>query len=217
MSRDELFGDEDAGGHAGHTAASFTDLMASLMVVFILLFVATLNNAGARRAKVQSELLQTLRDRLASVGLDTTSIRRDERDPYAIIVVMPDSLLFARGSREVRAGGQHYLREVVPALSGILCAPEMERNLDNLVVEGHTDTTYTGGAASPDQGRAYNLRLSQERSMEVVQTSLIALAERPERGCFRRMISASGRARKSRSRVWRATTGGCAAWCSRSA
>jgi outer membrane protein OmpA-like peptidoglycan-associated protein len=194
MSQD-AFGDQDKGGSGGHVAASFTDLMASLMVLFILLFVAALNNAGAKRAKVQSELLQNLRDRLVSVGLDTTAIRRDERDPYAIIIVMPDSLLFARGSWEVRPGGQNYIQQMIPTLSGILCANDMVHNIDNLVVEGHTDTTYTGGysGTTSDLGRAFNLRLSQERSMEVVRMSLMTLTDEPQLPCFRGMISASGR------------------------
>lgn len=183
------------GGHGGHTAASFTDLMASLMVIFVLLFVATVNNASANRTVVQNQLLESLRAKLAAKGLDTASIRRDDRDPFAIVVVMPDSLLFERDSSAVRPGGQEYIRDVMPSLSGILCGPQMSRNIDNVVVEGHTDTTYksNGHNMSRDQGQAYNMRLSQARSMEVVKATLQALPDVSQRACFRSMISASGR------------------------
>jgi len=176
-------------------AASFTDLMTSLMVIFVLLFVATVNNASAGRQKIQSDLLKSLRDQLAAKGLDSASIKRDERDPYAIVIVMPDSLLFERDSSRVRSGGQQYLSDVTPTLASILCASDMSKHIDNVVVEGHTDTTYAGLHATPEYGRAYNLRLSQARSMEVVKTSLLALAPGPEqeRACFRAMLSASGR------------------------
>jgi outer membrane protein OmpA-like peptidoglycan-associated protein len=176
-------------------AASFTDLMTSLMVIFILLFVATVNNATAGRQKVQNDLLEALRGQLKAKGLDSAAIRRDERDPYAIVIVMPDSLLFERDSVRVRPVGQKYLSDVTPALAGILCAPRMEQHIDNVVVEGHTDTTYAGRNAAPEYGRAYNLRLSQGRSMQVVQTSLLALGSSPaaDRTCFRSMLSASGR------------------------
>lgn len=186
--------DSDEGGHGGHAAASFTDLMASLMVVFILLFVATVNNATASRTVVQNRLLESLRAELTAKGLDTTTIRQDDRDPYAIVIVMPDSLLFDRDSWQVRRGGEEYLTGVMPTLSSILCAADMAPNIDNVVVEGHTDTTYFGNVASAaDQGQAYNMRLSQERSMEVVKVGLQALRDLPQRGCFRSMISASGR------------------------
>lgn len=177
-------------GH-GHVSASFTDLMASLMVIFVLLFVATVNNATAGRTVVQNLLLESLRAELAAKGLDTSAIRRDERDPFAIVIVMPDSLLFASNSAEVRTGGQAYLRDVIPTFAGILCSQEMKRGIDNVVVEGHTDTTYSGPRR--DEGPAYNLRLSQARSMEVVKFSLMALDDSPLRPCFRGLLSASGR------------------------
>jgi outer membrane protein OmpA-like peptidoglycan-associated protein len=176
-------------------AASFTDLMASLMVIFVLLFVATVNNASASRERVQGDLLKTLRAQLAAQGLDTMAIKRDERDPYAIVIVMPDSLLFERDSSRVREGGQRYLSGVTPILANILCSRQMVDHIDNVVIEGHTDTTYAGTQLTADYGRGYNMRLSQARSMEVVGTSLRALGDRPEadRSCFRRMLSASGR------------------------
>lgn len=193
--RDELGGGAVTGGHGSHMAASFTDLMTSLMVIFILLFVATVNNATAGRQKVQNDLLEALRGELKAKGLDSAAIRRDERDPYAIVIVMPDSLLFERDSARVRPVGQQYLSDVTPTLAGILCAPNMVDHIDNVVVEGHTDTTYAGFQRTADYGRAYNLRLSQARSMEVVKTSLLAMGESPaqERDCFRAMLSASGR------------------------
>lgn len=193
--RDDLEAEESGGGHGGHMAASFTDLMASLMVIFVLLFVATVNNATASRAKVQDNLLESLREQLAAKGLDTTAIRRDERDPYAIVVIMPDSLLFESDSSRVRPAGQRYLNDVTPTLSSILCSGDLQGHIDNVVVEGHTDTTYAGVQRTADYGRAYNLRLSQARSMEVVKTSLNALAASgaDARDCFRRMLSASGR------------------------
>lgn len=191
MTEDDL----ERGGHDGHTAASFTDLMASLMVIFVLLFVATVNNASASRTVVQNKLLESLRAKLTAKGLDTTSIRRDDRDPFAIVIVMPDSLLFDRDSYQVRNGGERYLDDVIPTLSEILCSSDMVENIDNVVVQGHTDTTYFGHAhaLTPDQGQAYNMRLSQARSMEVVKVGLAALGSLPQRACFRGMLSASGR------------------------
>jgi flagellar motor protein MotB len=176
-------------------AASFTDLMASLMVIFVLLFVATVNNATASRKKVQDDLITVLRKDLAVRLGDSTLIRTDERDPFAVVIVMPDSLLFERGSAQIQRGGQSFLSDAAPILSDILCADQMRGYIDNVVVEGHTDTTYAGFQRTPDYGRAGNMRLSQARSMEVVTTSLDSLAtRRPDAlDCFRRMLSASGR------------------------
>lgn len=176
-------------------AASFTDLMASLMVVFVLLFIATVNNAKAKRQQIRSDLLNTLRKELQSSGLDSTAITQDKSDPYAIVVIMPQDLLFDRDSARVKMKGEDYLRRVTPTIVGVLCSKRMRQNIQSVVVEGHTDTTYNaaGAAASPDRARTHNLRLSQNRSMSVVETSLGALRDSAEHRCYQQLVSASGR------------------------
>jgi outer membrane protein OmpA-like peptidoglycan-associated protein len=183
-------------GTANHLASSFTDLMASLMVIFILLFVATVNNATKARQKKQDtvieQLLGALKSALAKGGLDSGGVRRDEKDPFAVVIVMPEELLFGRGDRSVQPDGQAFLAKMIPALSNLLCGSDLRTHVESIVVEGHTDTTWVG-TAQGQSGPEMNLELSQQRSMDVVRTSLVALREPAERDCFRRMLSASGR------------------------
>jgi outer membrane protein OmpA-like peptidoglycan-associated protein len=177
-------------------AASFTDLMTSLMVIFVLLFVAYVSNASAKGKTVQDDLLAQLRKQLNAIGLSPDAVRRDERDRNAIVIVMPDSLLFDRGKKVVREGGQRSLQGLMPLLSDVLCGPSMRPNIQTVVVEGHTDTTWAAAALAnvgPERGRDFNLELSQGRSMEVVKTSLAALGKSEQRACFRGLLSASGR------------------------
>jgi outer membrane protein OmpA-like peptidoglycan-associated protein len=166
------------------------------MVIFVLLFVAYVSNASAKGKTVQDDLLSQLRKQLNAIGLSPESVQRDARDRNAIVIVMPDSLLFDRGKKDVREAGQRALRRLMPLLSDVLCGPLMRPNIQTVVVEGHTDTTWAAAslaAFGPESGRDFNLELSQGRSMEVVKTSLASL-ERPEqRACFRGLLSASGR------------------------
>lgn len=175
-----------------HLASSFTDLMTSLMVIFILLFVANLNNVAGARKVVQQSLLAELRAQLEKKHFTETEIQEDPKDPYAIVLIFPDSLLFDRGSSEVRESGARYLSELVPILSAVVCNQAQKDKIESLVVEGHTDSTYRAMPAS-DIGRDYNLRLSQGRSMEVVRVSLSSLKVKQHRDCIRGMMSASGR------------------------
>jgi outer membrane protein OmpA-like peptidoglycan-associated protein len=169
--------------------------MASLMVIFVLLFVAAVNNAKAWREKVRGDLIQMLRAKLQASGLDSSAIRQDRTDPYAIIVVMPQDLLFDKDSVRVKAAGLVYLQQVTPTIAGVLCEGRMRQSIQSVLVEGHTDTTYAGAGPgdSPDRGRTYNLRLSQGRSMSVVETSLAALQDTGEHRCYQQLVSASGR------------------------
>jgi outer membrane protein OmpA-like peptidoglycan-associated protein len=179
-------------------AASFTDLMASMMVIFILLFVVYSNNVAQSKRDTTHKVLEELKNGLAKAGMDTSQVRPDPHDRYAVLVVMPSSLLFERGSSDVLEAGQRYLGYFAPVFARILC-DSLGSRIESVVVQGHTDTTYVGASSVSDdtplseRGRAYNLALSQNRSMAVVQTCLKALRSDPDRPAFLRLLSASGR------------------------
>jgi len=182
--------------HDNESAASFTDLMASMMVIFVLLFVVQLNNASAKGKAAQDDLLSDLRERLKAIGLGEEEVRQDERDRNAIVIVMPDSLLFAKGATEVRPAGQAALAQLAPLVSEVVCAEETRRNIQTVVVEGHTDTTWASASSdyvSPERARENNMELSQGRSMEVLRHTLRAVADSAQRECIRSLMSASGR------------------------
>jgi len=174
-------------------ASSFTDLMASLMVIFILLFVATLSNAAKRRETTTEQLLGALKSALAVGGMDAGRIHKDDHDPYAVVIVMPEDLLFDRGKSIVEQKGRAYLSRMVPVLSSIVCSGELRNKVASVVVEGHTDNVWSGATPDGADGPQLNLELSQKRSMDVVRWSLGALMAGSERDCFRTLLSASGR------------------------
>jgi flagellar motor protein MotB len=185
-------GERRNSAHASHTASSFTDLMASLLVIFVLLFVATLNSGSDQRQVVQRELIKALKGELRAAGLDERWVNRDGKDKNAVVIVFPDSLLFDIGEAQIDERGARTLRLAMPGLERTLCAPRFRTNIETVVVEGHTDTTYLR-APSLDEAKSKNLMLSQARSMSVVQESLGALTSGEGRDCFRSMMSASGR------------------------
>jgi flagellar motor protein MotB len=187
-------GDQEGSGH-GATAA-FTDLMASLLVVFVLLFVVALNKKAGDQRSLQEDLIKALRGNLRAAGLDAASIERDSRDKNAVVVVFPDSLLFGVGSPRMGEAGVRIVRSATPRIAGVLCADSLLPRLETVVVEGHTDARVPTGM-SPGAGRAFNLRLSQLRSMDVVSESMIALAENPARDCYLTLVSATGRGREN--------------------
>lgn len=187
-------GDGADGGHGG--TAAFTDLMASLLVVFVLLFVVALNKRAGDQRTLQDDLIRALRGNLRSAGIEAASVNRDSRDKNAVVVVFPDSLLFDVGAQRMRPEGARIVQVATPRIAGVLCADSLRPRLETVVVEGHTDTRIPPGM-TPSAGRAFNLRLSQSRSMDVVSESMTALASRPERDCYLTLVSATGRGREN--------------------
>ncbi len=196
---------------SGGLASSFTDLMTSLAVIFILLLVAMINNKQQELQQQKAELDETqaelqeaqkatdqtrddilakLKEELALLAASGVEVKKDERDPLGLLVIIPEGLLQFRVDRwDIPQPGREFLTAFMPRLARGACA--FRDQLSSIVVEGHADSTGT------DQ---HNLKLSQDRSMEVVRQSLTTLEAAQHttesvdaRACFLDLLSASGR------------------------
>ena len=177
----------------GSTSSSFTDLMASLLALFVLLFVVAQNKRKVVAEDTRSLLIKQLRGELEQAGIDSSAVSRDLRDPNSVVIVLPDSVLFGRGAAEMSVAGRNVVQLTTPGLTRILCAKDMRPQLDQVVVEGHTDNTIPDRMTA-EAGRRFNLRLSQLRSMDFVSKSTEALTgKETELGCYLALVSASGR------------------------
>jgi len=177
----------------GSLASSLTDLMTSLAVIFILLFVATLNNAQQETRQTVTSMLvafQTLFQNYAVSGVEVTA---NPQDPLGLLILVPEGLLqFPVNEADVSEQGVGFLTEFAPQLAGAVCSQTFRDEIDSIVVEGHTDSSGTD---------TINLPLSQNRSLAVVREILLVLDEGDDapsdgddlRGCFLTLLSASGR------------------------
>jgi flagellar motor protein MotB len=175
-----------------HLSSSFTDLMSSLVVIFILLFLAFVHEQVGKQENVKENLLAELQKVLKDANLEKDNIRK-EGD--AVVIIVPEGLMnFETGKSDLRAGGKTFLAKYFPLISKMLFS-QFYGDIDSLIVEGYTDRQRVPGTTEA-QGEARNLQLSQERSMKVVEESLHNL-EGPdlvaEREFFLDRLSASGR------------------------
>jgi len=177
-----------------HLASSFTDLMTSLMVIFILLLLVFVNNQASVNSVTAQSLMTQLRKELEPVGFKREDIRIDPKDPSTILLTVQDAqLTFQPNSFELQPEGEKFIETRMPKLTETLCANDYRSSIEAVIVEGHSDSAPYRGA-TPEESQARNLKLSQERSMEVVEKTLTSLSNRPGlRSCLLEKISATGR------------------------
>lgn len=170
-------------------ASSFTDLMTSLAVIFILLLCITNNEARQQSINMRNIILLKLKKELNVFTQRGLKIKQDPKDPLALLIIVPKGLLdFKVDQSEIPPKGKDFLALFIPKLANVVCDKKFRDDINSIVVEGHTDSTGT------DQ---YNWELSQKRSMAVVDESLNILdSKNPHlRDDFVEFISASGRGR----------------------
>ncbi len=177
-----------------HLAASFTDLMTSLMVIFILLLLVFVNNQASVTAITAHTLMGELRAQLEPVGFKREDIGIDPKDPSTILLAVSDAqLVFQPNSFKLQPEGDRFVQTRMPKLTETLCAKKYRDAIDSVIVEGHSDSAPWRGV-TPEESQSRNLKLSQERSMEVVERTLAALSGQPGlRSCLLEKISTTGR------------------------
>jgi outer membrane protein OmpA-like peptidoglycan-associated protein len=167
---------------------SFTDLMTSLAVIFILLLCASLNNAQQEGQTTRNSVLAEVQRELKEFVSGGIEVKSDPKDPLGLLILVPEDLLaFPLDRADISPNGELFLRSFIPKLSKIVCSQKFAKDINSIVVEGHTDSSGTA---------QHNWDLSQKRSMSVVRTSLGVLNmddTEEEKMSFLRLLSASGR------------------------
>jgi flagellar motor protein MotB len=178
-------GQEDSGDQ--FFTMGVTDLMTSVAIIFVLLFIVALQSAPAPPVSADEtdpNAKEVLMAHFERLGLP---IEKDPHDPQLLLLVMPDALLnFNFGLATLRPAAEGYLQDVIPRYASAFCGP-FRSLIESVIIEGHTDDV------GPDRR---NLRLSQERAFQVMTKAMDILEGRPEDDCFQQITSASGRGKQ---------------------
>ena len=173
---------------------SFSDLMAGLLLVFILLLIGSLivsmgeledqkEQLEEQQAVLQEtmEELETLDTNLADIlGIRAAIIerlRQEFEDTGAEItfddatgaIRLGSGILFDEGSARLSPVGQQTLRELIPVYyDALLGDEELRQHVGQIVFEGHTNSNYSG-SDDPSDAYLFNLQLSQDRAYAAME------------------------------------------------
>lgn len=131
---------------------SIGDLMSGLLMFFALLFITALLQLAQKDTPIR-EGISNIIEQMKSNNIDV------KVNPGTGDVSIQESILFAKGSTELKPEGKAFLRRFIPVYSDVIFSkPEFEKEVSRVVIEGHT---------SSDGDDKVNLQLSLLRSASV--------------------------------------------------
>lgn len=188
-------------------AMSIGDLMAGLMMIFVLILVIA--SSQARKAE---DINDNVTQRVQSINIQYKNLKQElyqalsealpnekladweaEIDPDKLVIRFRNTeVLFATQSAVVSPSFQSILRDFWPTFIDVLYDERFRDRIEEVRIEGHTSNTWAG-CATVDCRYLQNMRLSQDRTRSVldyVMTRLTMPVDQQE--WIRRYVTANG-------------------------
>ncbi|MDD7403451.1 MAG: OmpA family protein [Lachnospiraceae bacterium] len=184
---------------------SYSDMMAAMLLVFVLVLSGTLLQTQKvfeekqRELSEQQELIEQQQDRINKIigvrgdivdalktefGRTNLSISVDSQTGS---ITFDSNLLFETDKSDLSPEGKQFLKEFLPKYFDAILTDEFKDYIAEIIIEGHTDT---------DGGYMYNLQLSQNRALAVASYCLSDdqnIFSAKERDDLRKIITANGK------------------------
>ena len=144
---------------------TMTDLMTALVLVFIILFFYTYMTSFSEkieRINEQKKAADALEETLKAQNIDANI------NGITGVVKISNLELFDINSYELSPKGKDYLAKFSPAyLNSIFSNEYLSKNIDKIIIQGHTDSQTYIGSYSKDEQYMKNMELSLKRAYAV--------------------------------------------------
>lgn len=169
---------------------TLTDLMTGFVLVFMVLFLYSFisNNLDQMKSNIAKEnvsknLQQSLKEQNINVNVD----------PISGVVKISDLELFEINSYNLSEKGKKYLDKFAPTyLNSIFSNEYLNKNIDKIVIQGHTDSQTFAGKYTDDEQYMKNMELSLNRAFTVANYIMNTPYNKNNGNKLRKMVVVEG-------------------------
>lgn len=146
---------------------TMSDLLLGLAIIFMTLFVLAITGFSQNtleQKQQQIEASKELIEKLKQANIDA------QVDPTTGDIKISDLELFEVGSYNLSQKGKNYLNKLVPIyIDTIFSKKELINGIENIIIQGHTDSQSYIGVKNPDLQYMMNMSLSLQRANSVAE------------------------------------------------
>lgn len=157
----------DLGGDNNIFWTTMSDLLLGLAIIFMTLFVLAMtgfSQNSVHQKQEQMKASQELIEKLKAADIDA------QVDKMTGDIKISDLELFEVNSWNLSSKGKVYLDKLVPIyVNTIFSKKELIDGIENIVIQGHTDSQSFSGLSSKDEQFAKNMELSLKRANSVAE------------------------------------------------
>ena len=169
---------------------TMTDLMMGLMMVFIVLFIQSVLTASSDAIatnQAQQEVVQEIQEVMKANDIDAVV------EPNGSVKIS-DLELFNVNSAELSPKGRAYLDKFIPMYFNLLYSNEvLAENIENIIIEGHTDSQTFKNAKTQNEQYLLNMDLSMRRAYTVSKYALNTKFDQKYANKIRKSLIVEGR------------------------
>lgn len=189
-----------------------SDLMAGLMIVFLLIAIIYMVQAEAEAVKIEAEAdrVEAVKERIREIAVVYLELKHQiyedlydefredlpewgaelDRDSLTVRFEDPD-LLFEEGSSKLRPRFRLILDDFFPRYAYILNSDKYRQNIEEVRIEGHTSSVWRT-TTSKEDSYFLNMELSQARTRSTLRYVLSLPRVRNDLVWLRRHLTANG-------------------------
>ncbi len=178
---------------------SIGDLMAALLLIFALLLSASLlqlqrefdlkSKVAERYTAIKEDIYNELNDEF-KYDLEKWNAVLDKKE-LSIRFKEPD-VLFGLNETALKPKFKEILADFFPRYIKILTKPKFINTIEEVRIEGHTDTSGPTKGLNSDEDYYFNMQLSQGRTRSVLEYSLSLINAGSTRDWLKQRLTANG-------------------------